>query len=368
MRRSRSIPSNNQPRRLIFSRDGDRLVIVDDKIRWCNAVSGEVIATVDQKFDRMESLALSADGLTLAIVGHGAAGFSVSIFRLDAAAKTVTPLAKDFDIGQNAECLRADSGWRADRCQRARLNGSLLVFDTATGRTIARHGSAHASPIAAMAFPATGPRLATADFEGTIKIWEDAQKLHSNSTALLTLKGHQGAINRVGFSSDGKRLVTTSADKTARVWDLENAGAAIRPLERAELFLRGTLFARWPTDRRRQRQQRASVGRRHGANCAGAVGRRQGSSLQRGVLAQPTTACWLSGTAERADVSHVALWDIDAGTELHAVAGSDRSARLLGWAMTAARSVLWRFRLMGNIWSLDSAQRACYSGGVLPLH
>ena len=101
---------------------------------------------------------------------------------------------------------------------------------------------------------------------------------NSKSTALLTLKGHQGAINRVGFSSDGKRLVTTSADKTARVWDLENAGAAIRPLEVVPAMVaRGTLFARWPTDRRRQRQQRASVGRRHGATRAGTVGRRQGS-------------------------------------------------------------------------------------------
>jgi len=44
------------------------------------------------------------------------------------------------------------------------------------------------------------------------------------SAALMTLKGHQGAITAVRFSSDGKRLVTTSVDKTARVWDLENAG------------------------------------------------------------------------------------------------------------------------------------------------
>ena len=34
-------------RRLIISRDGDRLVIIDDKIRWCNTVSGEVIASVE---------------------------------------------------------------------------------------------------------------------------------------------------------------------------------------------------------------------------------------------------------------------------------------------------------------------------------
>ena len=73
MRSSRSIPPILVLRRLIFSRDSDRLVIVDDKIRWLSAASGEVIASVDQKFDRIESLALSADGLTLAVVGHGSA-------------------------------------------------------------------------------------------------------------------------------------------------------------------------------------------------------------------------------------------------------------------------------------------------------
>src|SRR5262249_38484224 len=66
--------TNTHTRRLTFSRDTDRLVIVDDKIRWCDAVSGEVIATVDQKLDRVESLAFSADGLTLAVVGHGRMG------------------------------------------------------------------------------------------------------------------------------------------------------------------------------------------------------------------------------------------------------------------------------------------------------
>src|SRR5262249_56496317 len=78
-----------------------------------------------------------------------------------------------------------------------------------------------------------GGKLATADVEGTIKVWADADELPANGTALRTLKGHQGTITAVGFSSDGKRLVSGSADKTARVWDLENAGAAIRPLERS---------------------------------------------------------------------------------------------------------------------------------------
>ncbi len=95
------------------------------------------------------------------------------------------------------------------------------MFDTATGRPIAQHGSAHASPISAMAFSGDGFKLVTADVEGTIKIWEDARKLTSKSAASMTLKGHEAAITHVGFSAAGKQLVSTSADKTARVWDMD---------------------------------------------------------------------------------------------------------------------------------------------------
>jgi hypothetical protein len=107
----------------------------------------------------------------------------------------------------------------------------LAVFDTATGRLIAKYESAHASPISAIAFSGDGTKLATADVEGTIKLWADADKFPEKATALRTLKGHRSMITTIGFSSDGKRLVSGSADKTVRVWDLHNADAAIRPLE-----------------------------------------------------------------------------------------------------------------------------------------
>ena len=184
----------------------------------------------------------------------------------------------------------------------AKLSGNLAVFDAATGRLIARHSSAHASPIAAIAFSGDGTRLATADAEGTIKIWADLQKLDSKSTALLTLKGHQGAINTVGFSSDGKRLVTASADKTARVWDLENAGAAIRPLEGLSDDgdrWRDPLFAGWPTDRRGQRPAVCVCGTPprgdSSGNCHPAKRVESPASHSR----RPTTVCWLSGTADK---------------------------------------------------------------------
>ena len=234
-------------------------------------------------------------------------------------------------------------------------SGRLSVFDTATGRSIAQHGSAHASPISAIAFSGDGAKLATADAEGTIKIWADAQKLNSKSAALLTLKGHRGAINSVEFSIDGKRLVSTSADKTARVWDLENAGAAIRPLERSG----PSLVARFSPDGQliaaaagsSLRLWDAATGRLVRELSAGDKGR----ISQRGILAdrQPPAGCGVRRTGRRFSCRAVGHRCRN-GTS--AVAGSDRSARLLGGTMTPERSVRWRFRPMGNTWSQVSAQ------------
>ena len=125
--------NGNKPRRLIFSRDGDWLVIVDDRIRWCGATSGEVIASLDQKFIRTEGLALSADGLTLAVVGLGGFGMEISVFRLDATTRTVTPGLKNLNEGgsHHAPAMSLDGRRLAVVSS---MQGAVTVLDTTTGR------------------------------------------------------------------------------------------------------------------------------------------------------------------------------------------------------------------------------------------
>ena len=170
--------------------------------------------------------ALSADGLTLAVVGHGLTGDQFSIFRLDAARRTVTPLAKDVVTAGtlSAGALSANGRLLAVG---AKLSGSVSLYDTISGRQIAQHGSAHASPVSAMAFAGDGFKLITADVDGTIKVWKDARKLSSTTAAAKAFKGHEAAVTHLGFSSDGRQLVSTSADKTARVWDMDHTGLAL---------------------------------------------------------------------------------------------------------------------------------------------
>ena len=306
--------ANVPARSLIVSRDGDRLVIVNDKIRWLSAVTGEVLASIDKRFNTVNSLALSADGLTLAVVGHGRSSDLFSIFRLDATSRAVTPLAKDIrDRGTMYPSAMSPNGQRIAVSFYG--SGRVSIFDTATGREIAGHRSAHGSPITALSFSDDGAELATADTEGTIKIWADPQKLTSKSPELRTLKGHQGRIRSVVFSRDGKRLLSISADKTARVWDPETAGAAIRRLDRA-----GSSFgARFSPDG--QLIALADGGRsvRLWDTATGRLVRELSADNKASVSSvafSPNDRRLLAvGYGGKADVSYVGLWDIAAGKE-----------------------------------------------------
>ncbi len=303
-----------QYRMLIFSRDGERLVIVDNKIRWCDTASGQVIASVDQKFDWMTSLALSADGLTLAVVGHGQVSAYFSTFRLDAAGKTVTAQAKDavFTATVTASALSPDGRLLAVGFRRS---GAVWVHDAVTGRPIAAHASAHTSPVSALTFAGDGLKLVTADLGGTIKIWEDARKLTSKSAAAMTLKGHEGAITHVGLSSTGKQLVSTSVDKTARVWDMDRTGVAIRELERSVNCRFGARFS--PDGL--MIAAAAGSGVRLWDAATGKLVRELSAGDKGQVFSlafSPTDSRLLAvGYGGKFNDSQVVLWDIDAATE-----------------------------------------------------
>ena len=114
----------------------------------------------------------------------------------------------------------------------------------------------------------------------------------------------------------------TSADKTARVWDLENAGAAIRPLERSS---GGCCVARFSPDGQLIAAANGSSVRLWDAATGRLVRELSAGDKSRvySVAFSPTDNRLLAvGYGGQADVSYVALWDIDAGTELARLPGA----------------------------------------------
>ena len=65
-----------------------------------------------------------------------------------------------------------------------------------------------------VAFSPDGKLLATADADGTVRVWNPP----GGQAPLATYTGI-GAVNAVAFSPDGKLLASADADGTVRLWN-----------------------------------------------------------------------------------------------------------------------------------------------------
>src|SRR5262249_44021674 len=81
-------------------------------------------------------------------------------------------------------------------------------------------------------FHPDGKRFASADAEGTVKLWDTR-----TGRELRAYRGHANGVKALAFSPDGRWLATASEDHTVRVWDAtlsardwhgREAGAGVR--------------------------------------------------------------------------------------------------------------------------------------------
>ncbi|MBN9120114.1 MAG: hypothetical protein J0I06_13270 [Planctomycetes bacterium] len=76
----------------------------------------------------------------------------------------------------------------------------------------------------AVAMSADGTRIATADRDGLVRLW-DAKTLRAANEAA----GHRAPVEHVELSPDGRRLLTWAPDRTVRLWDV-TTGKELRAL------------------------------------------------------------------------------------------------------------------------------------------
>jgi WD40 repeat protein len=105
------------------------------------------------------------------------------------------------------------------------------------------------SVVTDVAFSPDGLSAATADEQGTARVWDVA------SRTSIALRGHVARVNSVSFSPNGQLVVTAGADGTVRVWQAAS-GASVavlnatgRPVNAAEFSPGGRFVATGGEDR-----------------------------------------------------------------------------------------------------------------------
>jgi WD40 repeat protein len=161
---------------------------------------------------RAKEVAISADGSTLAAANHKRCDVITLIDLKTGKKRADLPYPKPLYRGDSDHDLLAFSP-DAGRLLITVSRGAA-VLDVATGKERGRL-EGHAAELSAFAFSPDGKRIATADENGLIRLWDAVTLRPLNEPT-----GHRAEVRFARLSPDGKRLLTWAKDETARVWDM----------------------------------------------------------------------------------------------------------------------------------------------------
>lgn len=154
----------------------------------------------------VRALAISADGQS-AISGS----FDASAIRW-----SLTRNAAEQVLRFHADAVNAVAILRDGRTATAGADGRIAIWTSGkTEPDTALDG--HTAPIVALAVSPDGATLASASWDGTVRLWPLA------GGAPRVLDGHTQNVNGVAFTADGKALVSVSYDLSVRIWPLPGA-------------------------------------------------------------------------------------------------------------------------------------------------
>jgi eukaryotic-like serine/threonine-protein kinase len=103
------------------------------------------------------------------------------------------------------------------RLASASADGSIRIWDVATGQEPYDPLLGHVDRVTAVAFSPDGKLLASAGADRTLGLWNV-----ETGRMLRLWPGHAGWVYHVAFSPDGKTLASASADMAIKLWDVDD--------------------------------------------------------------------------------------------------------------------------------------------------
>jgi cytochrome c len=156
----------------------------------------------------VRALAISPDGAT-AISGS----FDSSAIRWSLSRNAAEQVLRFHASAVNAVALLPDG-----RAVTGGEDGRIAIWKT-NDQQPATVLEGHRAPVVALAVSPDGATLASASWDGTVRLWPLA------GGAPRVFEGHRQNVNGVAFNPDGSALVSAGYDLTLRVWPLANGGA-----------------------------------------------------------------------------------------------------------------------------------------------